>query len=229
MANVDQGINGSEEERLKGRNEHFRSFEVKFPEDNNNNNNKDVNSAQKEKVPQVNISFLSSSSIFTAPTSTSARREGYQRIVRLSQPQRTVSSTPNKRIGAIASSLAGEENEIVIFSAISNRPDNPEDIIQRIALQKNEEANDLDILDQGEGRFQVAYCLDYEVFVQCIHYDFVNKKSVGKSDSRRKSYTVPFPDVFERKGRPKIRCIRWLSTSHILLLANKPNRTGVEL
>lgn len=220
-----EGINSSEEDRLKDKNEHFRSFEVQFPKSNRRSS-----SAQQDKTPQGKISFLSRSTLFTPPESANGKKEEYQRIVRLSPPQRTAFGSPNKRIGAIASSLAGDENELVIFSATSNRPDNPKDIIHRIVLHKGQEANDLDIFDQGEGRFQVAYCLDYDVYVQNIHYDFGKKKSLGKVDSaRRKLYSVPFPDVFEKKGRQKIRCIRWLSRSHVLLLANRPGRTGVEL
>lgn len=218
------GINSSEQERLKDKNEHFRSFEVKFPKANRRTSN-----AQQDRIPQGNISFLSRTALFTPPASDSGKKEGYQRLVRLSPPQRIAQSTPNRRIGAIASSLAGDENEIVVFAATSNRPDNTKDVIQRIALHKGQEANDLDILDQGEGRFKVAYCLDYDIFVQDIHYDFGKKKRLGKGDLRRKLYSVPFPDVFEKKGRPRIRCLRWLSPSHILLAANKPNKSGVEL
>lgn len=218
------GINSSEEERLKDKNEHFRSFEVQFPK-----RNRRASNAQQDKEPQGKISFLSKTSLLSPPANTNAKKEGYQRIVRLSPPPRISSTTPNKRIGAIASSLTGDENEIVIFSATSNRPDSSKDVIQRIALHKGQEADDLDILDLGDGRFQVTYCLDYDVFVQNIHYDFGKKKTVGKDNSPRKLYSMPFPDVFEKKGRPKLRRIRWLSPSHILLAANKPGRTGVEL
>lgn len=213
------GIGGSEEDRLKDRNAHFQAFEVRFPK------NKAAN--QEGEKPEGSVAFLSKTVLFTPPKTTNAKKESYQRVVRLSPPPRTASSTPNKRIGAIASSLAGDENEVVIFSATSNKPDD-RDIIQRIVLQKGQEANDLDILDQGKGRFQVAYVLDQEVHVQDVDYDFSQRKSKAKSE-RRKLYTVPHADVMESKARSKIRCIRWLSPKHLLLLANKPNRTGVEL
>lgn len=213
------GINSSEEDRSKARNEHFRSFEVQFPK------SKVVDKTRVKEDAQ--IAFLSKTMLFTPPQSALAAKEGYQRLVRLSPPQRAASSTPNRRIGAIASSLAGDENEIVIFSATSNRPQG-RDIIQRVALTKGQEANDLDIFDQGEGRFQVAYVLDYEVFIQDVNYDFTQGKSKGKNE-RRKLYTIPHQDLGEKSGRSKIRCVRWLSPKHLLLLANKPNRTGVDL
>ncbi|KAF2444662.1 hypothetical protein P171DRAFT_472694 [Karstenula rhodostoma CBS 690.94] len=209
------GINDSEEDRLAGKNECLKGFEVLFP---------------KKADGQGEISLLSKAALFTPPTSTVAKKEAYQRVVRLSPAQRTAAGTPNRRIGAVASSLAGDENEVVVFSATSNKPENPQDVIQRIALHKGQEANDLDILDQGDGKFQVAYCLDNDVYVQKIRWDFTKRQSLGKADAdRTHAYTISLPDVGGKKGRPKIRCIRWLSPSHILLLANKPNRTGAEL
>lgn len=214
------GINDSEEERLKDRNEHLKAFEVRFPTSDGN--------TQAGNGPN-NISFLSKTSLLAPPMSTGAKKEGYQRIVRLSPVRRTASNTPNKRIGAVASSLAGSENEIVIFSATSNKPENPRDVIHRIALH-SQEANDMDILDQGNGKFQVAYCLDNDVYVQRIHYDFAKSRSLGKGDADRiHTYTVPFPDLNEKKGRSRIKCLRWLSPSHVLLVVNKPNKTGAEL
>jgi len=215
------GVNDSEEDRLKDRNEHLKAFEVQFPK-----------SAQSKNgdAPPARIQSLSKTALFKPPQSASAKKEGYQRIVRLSPPQRVASGAPNKRIGAVASSLAGDENEIVVFSATSNRPDKDKDVIQRIALSKGQEANDVDIFDFGAGKFKVAYCLDHDVYVQSVQYDFNKKKSLGRGEEdRKKLYAIPFPDVFQKKGRPKIRCLRWLSPSHILLLVNKPNRTGVEL
>ncbi|CAO2647960.1 Nn.00g088820.m01.CDS01 [Neocucurbitaria sp. VM-36] len=214
------GNNSSEEDRLRARNEHFRSFEVQLPK-----NKRASGGAEKA---DATISFLSKSRLFSAPQSAIAAKEAYQRLVRLSPPQRTASNTPTKRIGAVASSLAGDgSNEIVIFSATTTKPQD-QDIIERIILPKGQETNDLDILDLGEGRFQVAYVVDHEVYIQDVTYDFGQRKSNGNNE-RRKVYTVPQPDLAGKKARSKLRCIRWLSPKHLLLLANKPNRTGVEL
>lgn len=214
------GINDSEEERLSDRNAHLKAFEVRFDQS--------PGKAQAA-TGQVAIEFLSKSALFTPPKGMGAKREGYQRVLRLSPVQRSLSSTPHRRIGVVASSLAGDENEIVIFSATSNRPGS-EDVIQRIALHRTQEANDVDILDQDDGKFRVAYCLNNDVYVQDINYDFVGRRSLGKGDAgRMHAYTVPFPDVNEKKGRSKISRLRWLSTSHILLLMNKPDKKGAEL
>jgi hypothetical protein len=170
---------------------------------------------------------LSKTQLFTIPKSESARRELYQRLIRLSPPQRSASGTPNKRIGAIASGLAGDENQLVIFSATSNRPE-AQDIISRVQLSAGQEANDVDILDQNEGQFRVVYITDHDVYVQDVDYDFARRQE-RISKERRKAYSVPHPDVGDRKGKPRLRGVRWLSSSHILLLSNKYNRTGVEL
>jgi prolactin regulatory element-binding protein len=204
------GNGSSVDERLKGQDTHFKAFEVQIP-----------------KGKPTSLGFMSKTQLFTPPKAEAARKEMYQRLLKLSPPPRMATTTPNKRIGAIASGLAGDENEIVVFSATSNRPQ-AQDIIKRIKLAGGQEANDLDVWDLGEGRFQIAYCLDSDVYIQDIDFDFAKTRSRTETE-RRKLYTVPHPDAGARKGRPKVRGIRWLSPKHLLLLANKPNRTGVEL
>ena len=95
-------------------------------------------------------------------------------------------------------------------------------------MHKGQEANDLDVFTIREGQFQVAYVVDQEVFVQDVNYDFSEQKPQGKNE-HRKVYTVPHLDIGEKKPRSKLRCIRWLSPKHLLLLLNRPNRSGVDL
>jgi prolactin regulatory element-binding protein len=204
------------EDKIQGKDMSFKAFEVQFSK---------VATARLGEEKLGKISFLSKTQILTTPKAESARKEAYIRLMRLSPPQRTASSIPNKRIGAVASGLAGIENEIVVFSATSNRPQ-AEDIIRRIKL--SEEANDLDIWDGGEGQFQVAYVQDSSVHIQDVNYDFAQRKNRIEKE-HQKVYTVPHPDASERKGKSKLRGIRWLSPKHLLLLSNKPNRSGVEL
>jgi prolactin regulatory element-binding protein len=204
------GIGSNEEDRLNGRNEHFQAFELAFPK-------------SKAEKTEGSLQFLSKTRLFTTPQSDLAKKEGYQRIVKLSPPQRNP-NTPNRRIGAICSSLAGDENEIVIFSATSNKPTD-QDVIGRITLHKGQEANDLDIFTQEEGRFRVAYVTDQVVFIQDVNYDLDQKKITDRNDHRM-VYTIP---PVNSGPRNKLRCVRWLSPKHLLLLSNKPNRTGVEL
>jgi hypothetical protein len=204
------GNGSSEEERLKGNNEHLRAFELKYPK-----------SAEKT---DGKVDFVSKTQLFKTPKSDGGKKEGYQRIAKLSPARRTTSSTPSRRIGAIASSLAGDENEIVIFSATSTKPAD-QDVIGRIDLHQGQEANDLDIFTQEEGEFRIAYVTDSNVFVQDVNWDFDQRKTKGKNE-HRKLYTIPH---VEKGAKSKLRCVRWLSSKHLLLLKNLPNRTGVEL
>ena len=200
------GVNSSEEDRAKDNNEHFRAFEVQLP---------------KGKIAtdgtDAAISYLSKTKLFASVKDANAKKEGYQRLIRLSPPQRTPASAPVRRIGAIASSLTGDENEVVVFNATSNKPQVPQDILQRIQLGKGEEANDLDIFDKGDGQFELAYVLDYDVIVHNISTTQSKPK-----DARRKLYSIPMPDLGKKTGRSKLRCIRWLTPEHLLLLVNKP-------
>lgn len=111
----------------------------------------------------------------------------------------------------------------MLFAATSNKP-TTQDVIGRIALHKGQEANDLDIYTTSAGQFKVAYVTDFEVFVQFVNYDFDERKPVGKNE-HKKAYMVTNLD----KARSRLRCIRWLSPKHLLLLLNRPNRTGVDL
>jgi hypothetical protein len=83
----------------------------------------------------------------------------------------------------------------------------------------------LDIFTQEEGEFRIAYVTDSNVFVQDVNWDFEQRKTRGKNE-HRKLYTIPH---VEKGAKSKLRCVRWLSPTHLLLLKNMPNRTGVEL
>lgn len=210
------GINSSEEDRLRGGNEHLRAFQLSLSPSSIANEKSDRSGATLE--------YLSKASLFTPPQSANGKKEGYQRIVKLSPAQRSAGGAPNRRIGAVASSLAGDENEIVMFSATSNKPQE-EDVIGRITLHKGQEANDMDIFTQEEDQFRVAYVVDQEVYVQGVNYDFGGQKPKGEN-LHKKVYALP---GVGSGPRSKLRCVRWLSSTHLLLLANRPNRTGVDL
>lgn len=164
---------------MKGQNAHFRAFEVTYPR---------KKSHKEEKEQQGKIEYVSKAQLLTA-SSESARKEGYQRLVKLSPP---ASKSGGKRIGVVASSLQGEENELVIFAAVSTKPATS-DVIQRVSL-KDKEVNDVDIAFAEDGQFQIAYCLDSAVYVQRFAYDFDKKKAEKKLELPAKRYEVPLPD-----------------------------------
>ncbi|KAJ9642980.1 hypothetical protein H2199_004502 [Coniosporium tulheliwenetii] len=216
------GINSSEKDRLAGRNEHFRSFMVEYPP------KKAVGTepqATAEKTPEGRITFHGKTSLFKPPKGTAARKEAYQRVLRLSPAKK--SSSGSKRIGAAASSFSAP-NEVVIFDATSSAPSSA-DIMERIELPENAEANDIDFIEQGDGYFLVGYVTDDAVRTLPVSYDFTSHERKTPSIDPRTIYTVPFPDVFETPGRSKLRALRFLTPNHILLLSNLPNRKGAEL
>jgi hypothetical protein len=172
------GVNSSEENRLKGQNEHLRAYDLTYP------GNRD---SKAKETAEGRIEYLSKTQLFGASSET-ARKEGYQRLVKLSPP---TSKAGGRRIGVVASSLQGDENELVIFPATSTKP-SLSDVIHRIAL-KEKEANDVDILEPEAGRFQVAYCLDYSVYVQRFTYNFETTKPRKQPESS-KAYDVSYPD-----------------------------------
>ena len=88
---------------------------------------------------------------------------------------------------------------------------------------------DMDILEPYDAQFQVAYATDHEVFALNFEYDSGKYRSHGQAATPQKKYSVPYPDVFDNKGRPKLRCLRWLSPDRLLVLLNSPKRSGAEL
>ncbi|KAF2204805.1 hypothetical protein GQ43DRAFT_453529 [Delitschia confertaspora ATCC 74209] len=216
------GINSSENDCLADKNQHFRSFEVIYSKKKKNPEN------DLAQMPKALVRYLSKSTLFKPFSSAVAKKEGYQGLVRLSPPRRNASGT--KRIGAIVSRFARGENEIVVFNATTAEPKAPGDVIQRISPYKGEEANDIDIIEPEDAEFKLAYSTDFDVYVLDVNYDFGKKQLRGKEHVSEKKYTVPYPDGPEtNKNRSKVRSIRWLSPSHILLLVNLPNKSGVEL
>ncbi|KAF2761396.1 hypothetical protein EJ05DRAFT_536176 [Pseudovirgaria hyperparasitica] len=210
------GINSSDAELKASRNTHFRSFEIKLPK---------KKSEVTERI-QGEIQLLGQARLFTPPKKDTVKSEAYQRVLRLSRPRKNATST--KRIGAIASGLAGQEHEVVIFDATVAQPSEGQ-VIQRITPVEGVEANDIDILESDNGGFNVAYCTDQEVFISEVKYDFEKKEAIGTPKTPRAVFSLPSPDTFEGKVRPRLRSLRWLSPSHILLLVNLPKQSGVEL
>ncbi|EON66635.1 hypothetical protein W97_05881 [Coniosporium apollinis CBS 100218] len=216
------GINSSEKDRLAGRNEHFRSFMVDYPPKKATGTEPQ---ATTEKTPEGKITFHGKTSLFKPPKEAAARKEAYQRVLRLSPTKK--SSSGSKRIGAAASSFSAP-NEVVIFDATSSAPSSS-DIIEHIELPENAEANDIDFIEQGDGYFLVGYVTDDAVRTLPVSYDFASHERKTPSIDPRTIYTVPFPDVFEKPGRSKLRALRFLTPNHVLLLSNLPNRKGAEL
>jgi prolactin regulatory element-binding protein len=86
------GINSSEPERLNGKNQHLRAFNVSYA-------GRNTSAAAREEKLEAGIQPLSQTEMFSKFKSDSAKKEGYQRLVRLSPPQ--AGRLGSKRIGVV--------------------------------------------------------------------------------------------------------------------------------
>ncbi|PYH30494.1 uncharacterized protein BO87DRAFT_379775 [Aspergillus neoniger CBS 115656] len=213
------GINSSVAEQKRGNNQHLRSFRIDHPtrkeKDNNKENEKTTNNGQ--------TTALSRTSLFRTVKgpSSAASPDTYQRTLRLS-PWQSDSTSP--RVAAIATGLA-PAGEIVFFSATPTP--SPSDVIGRIRLNSDEEAEDVDLtpLPGNKGQFRVAYTNGVDICICTISAD---TRSNASPDVQC-VYTTPIPDKGSPRMRPKFRALRFLSSTSLLLLQNAPDRKGCEL
>ncbi|KAK4543119.1 hypothetical protein LTR36_005896 [Oleoguttula mirabilis] len=213
------GINSSQADQNAGKNEHLRSFDIKYPPRKKQRTEKSDGVDEKGEIKPIGQRSL-------FKPSPVAKQETYQRVLRLSPAQKRESGS--KRIGAVASSMA-KDNEVVVFNATSATPAES-DIITRINLPEGAEAADLDILEPEKSEFSVAYCTDSDVYEQTFRYDFSSKKAEKTPKGPRRIYQMPVPDASENtKSRPTFRCLRFLNTENLITLVNKPNKGGAEL
>ena len=201
------GINSSVSSQKENKNEHLRSFAMALP-------NKDALGKQQDN--KASIMAVSQKSLFS-PTSSSIK-ETYQRVLRLSRLQKRGT---HSRLAAIATGLA-EQGEVVLFD-----PDTMA-VRSRIDLGKGEEAADIDMIERAPGEFNVCYCTDYEVSLYKVGGS--GKSASDASSEPRPIWITPHPDVFApTKSRPTFRALRFLTPLHVLLLSNRPGRSGAGL
>ncbi|KAJ9618536.1 hypothetical protein H2204_013020 [Knufia peltigerae] len=206
------GINSSVTDQNAGKNEHLRSFRIGIPA---KKRRADGTTVEKKEKPPQDSQALGRTALFKSATGT--KNETYQRVLRFSPAQKP----GQPRLAAIASGLA-PENEIVVFKATPTPTSKDE--ISRINL-KNNEAGDLDLCvdDDEKAGHILAYCTDDEVFIQKI--PTAAKKSSPISLYRTTESTTSLPP----SKRPRFRAIRFITPHHLLLLQNRPGRTGADL
>ncbi|KPI37729.1 uncharacterized protein AB675_192 [Cyphellophora attinorum] len=208
------GINSSDAEQAAGKNEHLRSFRISLP-------------ARKRKVDGTNVEKIESPNRGTQALGKNAlfksangpKNETYQRVLATSR----IKSRSEARIAAIATGLA-PENEVVVFQPVSNAVTSTVDEISRISLGKKEAA-DVDVVPiEGNGHC-LAYCTDDAVFLQQLP-----RTKGSRIEAPVKVYeTVESTSSVAPSRRPKFRALRFISPRYILLLQNKPARTGTSL
>lgn len=214
------GINSSQAEQQRGNNQHLRSFRLEYPP-RKSADHADGEKPQEEKRPRTTTA-LSRTSLFKniQKPKPGEKIDTYQRLLRLS-PWRGADAP---RIAAIATGLA-PSGEIVLFNVTANPQ--PSDVIGRIRLGAGEEAEDVDIIDIEDGKFQVAYTNGVDVFT----FEISPSRKSEAAPEVKQVYTMPFPDSRGKKAktRPKFRALRFLSPKALILLQNAPDRAGCEL
>ena len=208
------GINSSTADQKAGKNEHLRSFALQYPP----RRRVGPEAAEKDILDgDIGTRALGRSSLFTP--SSSAKKETYQRILRLSPS----GQSGRGRIGAVATSLE-PKGEIVVFDASQETPTS-KDVLRRIRLEDGREAADVDVVRGAGENYLVAYCTDYEVYI--------TKVMPGSETTQADPtlvYGEPYPDTFASPtARPKLRSLRFLQPNLLLLLQNKASRGGAEL
>lgn len=195
------GVNGSEEDIAKGKNEHFRVFGIDQPSKNK---------------PTPKITELSRSALFKTAD---GEDEAYQRIVRLSPPFAGLQQG-QQQVGAIATGMTDKNAQIVIFDvpAAGNNATTPK---ARGHIQLPKEAVDMDIIQVGEGEWQLVYCDDYE-----MHTINVSQKS---DHSTQPECVFTMPHDHSGGPRPSFRSIRYLTPTFVLAASNLPQAKGVVL
>ncbi|KAL4734304.1 hypothetical protein BDV11DRAFT_209503 [Aspergillus similis] len=207
------GINSSLALQKENKNQHLRSFRIDYPP-------RRTNSVSAEFSKPGQTVELSRESVFRTVAGSKGTPDTYQRITRLS-PWKCEGAT---RIAAITTGLASS-GEIVFFNANTMKPGEG-DVIGRIRLKSDEEAEDIDIAGQDEEKslFPVAYTNGVDVFTCRISPE---TRSNAAPDVRC-VYSPP-ANTNGKGSRPKFRALRFLSPTTLLLLQNAPNRKGCKL
>ncbi|KAJ5888925.1 hypothetical protein N7495_008966 [Penicillium taxi] len=230
------GINSSAAEQKKNNNQHLRSFRFEAPRKNKaltttNSTDTDTKAGGQEDIIPGKATALNQASIFRSKDGKGSG-DTYQRVLKLSPWKKQISEKSNKatRVGAIATGLA-PSGEVVFFDATKSSNCSGSEVIGRIRLGDNEEAEDVDLFslddpeDATKGRFRIAYTTGLDVVVGYISS---STRSNAAPDVKT-VYKVPLPTSGAHLSRPKFRALRFLSPTVILLLQNAPNRSGSEL
>ncbi|OQO04699.1 hypothetical protein B0A48_09622 [Cryoendolithus antarcticus] len=210
------GINSSQAEQNAGKNEHFRSFEIKYPP------RKKQKTEDAVTEPKPRASLIGKRAAFKQEPA--AKSERYQRLLRLS-PVHRQSAEGSRRIGAIASGLA-KQAEVVVFNATTPTPETA-DVIARIEPEDDAEVVDLDIANTGNNEFSLTYCTDHDIFEQSYQYDFATKTAQKTPKGPRRIHSMPDGEGAGLKH--KFRCLRFLDSQNVIALVNKADKKGTEL
>jgi hypothetical protein len=152
------------------------------------------------------IAELSRSALFSTTDT-----EAYQRLLRISG-----------RIGAAATGTIGrpKDAQIAIFDLPAPTSNNQTPKLRgKVELAK--EAMDMDMMQISDDEHQLVYCDDTDIYTMVI----------GKTTASgpHSIFTMPFDVAIGATDRPSFRCIRFLTPTFVLAVANRPKAGGVVL
>lgn len=183
------GVNSSPESILKGKNENLRALAI----EQSPSRTRSSSISAKTLAPSAKITELSRTSVFTTP-----HPDMYQRLLRVSGS-----------IGVAATAM-GTDPQLAVFETQGPV------IKMRGILELPREAEDLDVIQTGDGEYQIVYCYKYQLFMLTISKD--NKDEMPEP--------VEIWDMPEESPKPAFRSVRFLSKDFVLAAVNLPNRSG---
>ncbi|OAQ89406.1 guanine nucleotide exchange factor-like protein [Purpureocillium lilacinum] len=179
------GVNSGPDDIAKGKNENLRTLAIEQSK---------ARGSAGVKTPEAKVQELSRVAAFANPDA-----DTYQRLLRVCGP-----------VGAAATAM-GKDPQIAVFDAVPSAGGVPK---PRGVVELPRDAEDLDIVQTGDGQFQLAFCHKYELRLL----------DIGKEETEpRLVFTMPD----DHGERPVFRSIRYLSPEFILAVSNLPKRSGV--
>ncbi|KAI9823808.1 MAG: hypothetical protein M1826_007629 [Phylliscum demangeonii] len=221
------GVNSSTAAQQAGTNEHLRAFTVTYPtldkpDPPREKPTMDAVLKETSSGSAAAIEERSRRSLFS--TSSAIRKETYQRLLRISPAP---DGGDDARLAALATGLAPDGEVVLVDAGTGTVHDR---VRGRFRLKKGEEAADVDMIAcSDDDAHHVAYCTDYDVWTCKVPRGSSAAQPISEQDARC-AYSIPHADVFSSgKRRATLRALRFLTPSLLLLLANLPGRSGVEL
>ncbi|KAL2156143.1 hypothetical protein VTH82DRAFT_888 [Thermothelomyces myriococcoides] len=151
--------------------------------------------AKKQSSPK--ITEISRSALFST-TDTDA----YQRLLRISGP-----------VGAVATGSIGRSNDpqIVVFDmpAATSKSPAPK---PRGKVELPKEAQDMDMMQVSDEEHQLVYCDNYDIYTLVV--------SKTATSGPHSVWSMPLDSATGAKDRPSLRCIRFLTPTFVLAVAN---------
>ncbi|KAK4044009.1 hypothetical protein C8A01DRAFT_12512 [Parachaetomium inaequale] len=137
--------------------------------------------------------------------------EAYQRLLRISG-----------QVGAVATGTIGrsKDAQIAIFdlpAATSNSP--APKLRGKVELPR--EALDMDMMQISDDEHQLVYCDQYDIYSVVI--------SKTTTSGPHSVFSMPLDEATGAKERPSLRCIRFLTPTFALAVANVPQAGGAVL